>query len=127
MNLVPVEVRPSVTINGHTLEVELARTAGEQQRGLSNHGPLMKNQGMLFVFSDKQTRQFWMKEMLFPLDIIWIDDDRIVKIDKNLPPEGRNPKNLYSSGQPVNFVLEVNAGWADSHAILVGAQVERQF
>ena len=107
-------------ISGQTIEVEIADTPASQSRGLSNHPPLAENQGMLFVFSDRQIRSFWMKEMLFPLDIIWLDGNRIVKISTNLPPEGVTPSKIYSSDLPANYVLEVNAGWADRAGIKVG-------
>lgn len=109
--------RPMVKIAGQGIEVELARTPAEQAQGLSDHAPLADNQGMLFIFPDQQVRQFWMKDMLFPLDIIWLSNNRIIKIDRNLAPEGEKPKNLYSSNLPVDRVLEINAGWADKHRV----------
>jgi uncharacterized membrane protein (UPF0127 family) len=112
-----------LVINGHQVAVEVADTPEKQIRGLSNHAPLNDDQGMLFVFPDKQLRTFWMKKMLFPLDIIWIDDDRIVKISGDLPPEGLNPKKIYDSGKPINYVLEVNAGWAMRNGIKIGDSV----
>jgi hypothetical protein len=68
---------------------------------------------MLFIFSDSQNRTFWMKNMLFPLDIIWINDGKIVNISRNLPPEGDLPSNKYHSGRPADHVLEINSGLSD--------------
>lgn len=65
-----------------------------------------------------------MRLMHFPLDIIWITDGKIVKIDKNLPPEGTEPKEHYSSGQPVNYVLELNAGFTLDNMIQIGDKVQ---
>jgi len=79
---------------------------------------------MLFVFKDKRERTFVMRNMNFPLDIIWIKDDKIIKIDKNLPPEGAKPKKLYNSDKPVNYVLEVNAGFTDKYGIEISNEVE---
>ena len=79
---------------------------------------------MLFPFDNKQNHTFVMRDMMFPLDIIWIDENKIVKIDKNLPPEGHDFKKLYSSNQPVNNVLEVNAGFTDKKNIKVGDILE---
>jgi len=113
-----------VSINGRTVAVEIADTPASQSRGLSNHPPLAENQGMLFIFPDRQTRTFWMKEMLFPLDIIWLDGNRIVKISANLPAEGVSPSKIYSSDSPVNYVLEVNAGWADRAGVKIGELID---
>ncbi len=91
--------------------------------GLSFRESICENCGMLFPFEEKSEKTFVMRDMLFPLDIIWISDDIIVKIDKNLPPEGSNPKNFYKSETPVNFVLEVNGGFTDDYNIGVGDKV----
>lgn len=115
---------PNVRINGRTFLVEVADEPFEHINGLSGHVPLLGNQGMIFVFADKQVRRFWMKDMLFPLDIIWIEDGTIVKIDKELAPEGKQPDNHYSSLQPVNYVLEINAGLADQYGFKIGDKAD---
>ncbi|MCX6796303.1 MAG: DUF192 domain-containing protein, partial [Candidatus Falkowbacteria bacterium] len=96
----------------------------EWNRGLSYQKTLGENGGMLFIFPDYQVRSFWMKDMNFPLDIIWIKDDKIVKISANLAPEGNQPKNIYSSDEPVNYVLEVNAGFCGKNKIKIGEQIQ---
>jgi len=116
--------KPYVKIKNSIIKVEIADDFEEQIKGLSNRDSLDDNSGMLFVFPDKQIRRFWMKDMRFPLDIIWINDNKIVKIDKNLPPEGEKPQNIYSSEIPVNYVLEVNGGYCSKHNINVGSEVE---
>ena len=78
---------------------------------------------MLFVFSDKQERIFVMRNMYFPLDIIWIDGDKIVNISKNLLPKGPRPEVFYHSDAPVDYVLEVNAGLADKFNFKIGDKV----
>jgi uncharacterized membrane protein (UPF0127 family) len=64
-----------------------------------------------------------MKDMLFPLDIIWIKDDKIVNLSRNLSPSD-NPQNQTDSVWLVNFVLEVNAGFIDNNDIKVGDEVK---
>lgn len=119
-----------VTINNKKIKIEIADTPELQYQGLSNKKELCDNCGMLFVFSDKQVRTFVMRNMNFPLDIIWIDDNlsaqagKIVKINKNAIPESSNPVMRYSSDLPVNYVLEVNAGFCDGNEIKVGDSVE---
>lgn len=111
---------PSVEINKSIVKVEVADDFQEQLQGLSNRTRLNSDAGMLFVFSDKQERTFWMKQMNFPIDILWISDNKIVNISKNLAPEGEYPKNKYSSQQKANYVLEVNAGFAEENQIKIG-------
>ena len=69
------------------------------------------DQGMLFVFEEESLRSFWMKNMLIPLDIIWLDKDkRIVYIEENVPPCKEDPCPTYTSQIPAMFVLELKAG-----------------
>jgi len=112
------------TINRQTINIiKIAKTPTEHSKGLSSHPAMSDDEGMLFEFSDHQVRQFWMKEMLFPLDIIWINDSRIVNISKNLPPEGLRPVKIYSSINPADTVLEINAGISDKYKFKIGDQV----
>ncbi len=127
-----LEKNKTIKINDHEITVETADTPEEQYRGLSNQESLCENCGMLFIFNDKSERTFVMREMNFPLDIIFIDGDplageagKIVKIYKNLPPEGAEPKNVYKSGEPVDYVLEVNGGFSDKNGIGVGDVIEK--
>ena len=113
----------TVVINDKKIKVEIADEFLEVKQGLSDREKLADKKGMLFVFEDKNERIFWMKNMHFPLDIIWIEDEKIVGIEKNLPPEGENPKKQYYSKIPVNYVLEVNAGFTDKNNIKVGDKV----
>jgi uncharacterized protein len=105
------------------INVELADTPRAQIQGLSDRKKLEDGYGMLFVFADKQNRNFWMKNMHFPLDIIWLEDQKIVKISDNLPPEGESPQKHYLVETPVNYVLEVPAGFCKKHKIEIGNQV----
>jgi hypothetical protein len=123
-NPVYTSAGPNVVINKKLVQVETVDDFIKQTQGLSDRSSLGENNGMLFVFSDKQVRRFWMKNMKFPLDIIWIEDNAVVKIDKNLPPAGDKPTISYDSSIPVNFVLEVNAGWADKNKIKIGNLVK---
>jgi len=111
----------TVVINKQAFAVEVATDFTHWRQGLSDRSSLKKETGMLFVFPDKQVRRFWMKNMHFPLDIIWIKDHQVVHISRNLPPEGEKPKKIYSSLVPVNYVLEINAG--EGAKIKVGDRV----
>ncbi len=118
--------KSTVKINNRTFNVEVMDTPEKQQQGLSGKESLPQNQGMLFVFDDKAYHYFWMKNMKFPIDIIFIEDDKIVSIVKNAPPakpEEENPP-LYKSGGPINRVLEINSGLTDKYKFKAGDKVE---
>lgn len=107
---------------GETLvEVEIADTAHERQQGLSGRPSLSTGKGMLFLFPAPDRYGFWMKNVAFPLDILWIARGRVVGIEERVPtvPLGEDPP-LYYPAEPVMHVLEVPAGWADEHGIKPG-------
>lgn len=109
--------------NDVIVNVDIARTSSEHAQGLSDREELPEGRGMLFVFKEKEQRSFHMKDMNFPIDIIWLSDDKITRISRNLPPEGKNPSNRYSSENPVNYVLEVPANFCEQNNISVGNSV----
>lgn len=115
-----------VKIGENVFNVEIAKSIRELSKGLAGHAPLLDDQGMLFVFSWRGTQNFWMKGMEFPIDIIWIKDGQILGIEKNVPPPGENGGETptYSSPEPVDRVLEINAGLSDKIGINKGDKVE---
>jgi uncharacterized membrane protein (UPF0127 family) len=77
---------------------------------------------MLFTYRTRERRAFWMKGMRFPLDIVWIDCDRVTGVERNAPvPDGGLP--LYRSSGLVDRVLEVRAGWAARNRVGAGDAV----
>ena len=116
--------QPNVVINNTVISVMVADEADEQYQGLSDRESMNKDSGMLFVFPDYQVKTFVMRRMQFPLDIIYIKDNKVVKIYKNLEPEGDNPVNKYTSPEPINYVLEINGGFSEVYGIEEGDEVE---
>jgi uncharacterized protein len=116
----------TVTINEQTFNVEVADTPESQQTGLSNRESLPEDQGLLFVFETKGFHTFWMKNMAFPIDIIFINDETVVSVVKNAEvPESPDAElQLYRPTEPINKVLEINAGLADEYDIKEGDKVE---
>src|SRR5215210_5980484 len=77
----------SVKIKGFDINVSLAETPEQQTKGLSIKNNLSENEGMLFIFDAPKKNSFWMKDMKFPLDIVWINSNYgIIHIEKNLQP-----------------------------------------
>jgi uncharacterized membrane protein (UPF0127 family) len=100
------------------LDIEIANTDYEIQTGLMYRESMEENQGMLFVFEDARQRFFYMKNTKIPLDIIYIDTNKkIVSFQKNAKPfnEASLPSNV-----PAKYVLEVNAGLADTWGLASG-------
>jgi uncharacterized membrane protein (UPF0127 family) len=122
--------KAEVSLKGETFKVDVADTPAKQARGLGGRESLDRNEGMLFVFGGSRVRSFWMKDVLIPLDIIWISDDVVVGFDANVPAEpGVSTMNLkkYASPESVNYVLEVAAGTVDRLRLKVGDEVSIQF
>lgn len=112
----------SITIDGIDLNVAVAETADEMARGFSGRTGLAEDEGMLFVYDTPGFYSFWMKEMLFPIDILWIGEDfQVVDITKNFKPESF-PQTVKPQ-KPVQYVVEVNAGWVEEHRIHIGSPV----
>ena len=107
-------------INQQVINVEIAENNQEWYQGLSNRDNLCDACGMYFIFPTKDKLDFVMRDMKFPLDIIFIEDDKIINIAANLAPEGSDTKNIYSSLSKANRVLEVNAGYCEKYGIKEG-------
>jgi uncharacterized membrane protein (UPF0127 family) len=110
------------------LLVELADTDSKKSAGLSDRQTMPLDAGMLFVFEPESTPKFWMKNMNFDLDLIWINKNKIVGITPNVPAPAAGktkPQNLPLHSPPlkVDQVLEVNAGWAEKNNIKVGDDI----
>ncbi|MFA5125118.1 MAG: DUF192 domain-containing protein [Patescibacteria group bacterium] len=114
----------SLTLGGHEIKVEIVDTAVSRVNGLSGRESLCASCGMLFVYDNSAKRAFWMKNMNFPLDIIWLNDNRAVGFSEALEPEGEEPSRTYASPEPVDMVLEVNAGFVAKNGIKAGDPVQ---
>lgn len=113
-----------VVIGEVRIPVLIAETNEELRRGLSGMASLDKGAGMLFIFPKADTYTFWMPNMNFPIDIIWINDGVVVDIHHNVSNEFDldNPK-IYTPKEPAQYILEVNAGIAEEHNIKIGDSV----
>lgn len=114
----------SLSIDGQSWKVETVSTPASLEQGLSNRSDLPAKSGMLFVFNELTERTFWMKNMKFPLDLVFIKDDKILKIDIGAQPEGDNPQKYYYSNGAVNRVLEINAGEARTYNLKTGDKIK---
>ena len=105
------------------MSVFVAQTTDELESGLSFQDRLPADRGMIFVFSTVSDYGFWMRDMKFPLDIVWIDKDKkIIGISSNLSPE--TYPTVFSPISPVLYVLEVNAGEAQKTGMATGTMLK---
>ncbi|MDX2163867.1 MAG: DUF192 domain-containing protein [Gammaproteobacteria bacterium] len=99
------------TLDHVPLQVEVVQSPEAQQRGLSGRKYLAKNTGMLFVFPKEDYYSFWMKDMLFPIDIIWMNKDyKIVYVKKDAQPCTLFSCPKFTPDMPAQYVLEVSPG-----------------
>ena len=103
--------------NGVNIVAEVASSPKSRQRGLMYRLNLKNDTGMLFVFSESQSRSFWMKETYSPLSIAYLNEVGVI-----LNIENMSPLNLSSvqSSSPAMYALEMNEGWFQKNGIGVG-------
>jgi uncharacterized membrane protein (UPF0127 family) len=123
---IPDDTLTKITVKDKEIKVEIMDTPALRAQGLSGKESLPQDQGMLFIFDNYSTPGFWMKEMNFPIDIIWIKDDKILDITKNIPPPATPTSTLpsYFPQSQINYVLEVNANWTNQNNIQIGDNVQ---
>lgn len=117
---------PAVFIDNRIkISVTVASTTAAITKGLSGSVSLDQDSGMLFIFNTPERYRFWMPDMNYSLDMIWIGSDmKIVDISRNVPPllDKSNPI-YYRPDVPAQYVLEVNAGWAERNQVVIGNTV----
>ena len=114
-------------IGNAEINVQIADTIKTRADGLSGREQLADNEGMLFIFPYSGKHGFWMKDMNFNLDIIWIKDDKIIAISENVQkPKTKNWSELDTVYPPedVNIVLEVNSGFSGANNLKIGDSAE---
>ena len=121
--------KKEIKIGEAIFKVRIYDNPASRSLGLSGTKILKEDEGMLFLFSEEEIQKFWMKDMKFPIDIIWIKGNTVVGIIMGAEPEplvvsGAEPDyTIYSSPEPVDKVLEINAGLSQRLGIRVGDTV----
>jgi uncharacterized membrane protein (UPF0127 family) len=119
-----------VEIGTHVFTAEVAKSESEKEIGLSSRSSIAEDRGMIFIFDTPGMYSFWMKKMQFPLDLIFIKDDKIVTIFKQVTPPpsdidiADNQLPIYTPQSDINKVLEINSGLVDKYGIKVGDTVK---
>lgn len=110
-----------VIINSREFSVEIADTSEKRSKGLGGRDNLCETCGMLFIFPEAGNYSFWMKDMKFPLDIIWISKGKIAYIARNIPVDF---KEIVNPSISTDKVLEINAGLSDKYGISINDDVK---
>lgn len=117
----------TIRLGGRELLVLVADTVSRRYRGLSQRDSLGKYGGMLFIFPARGAHPMVMRQMRWPLDIIWIDNGQIVDMALNVWPEPGKPEGEltpYASRLPATMVLELPAGFIGERRLSIGDAVE---
>ena len=113
----------TISIAGMSVHVAIANTEAAREQGLSGISGLAGDQGMLFVFEKDGMYSFWMKDMLFSIDMLWISSDgRVVYIVPSASPA--TYPHAFTPHTLAKYVLEVPAGFATQHKIGVGSKLQ---
>ena len=119
-------LKAKVSIEDFELSAEIPVTGELMSKGLSVKNQLRENESMLFVFEEPSRHAFWMKDMKFPIDIIWLDSNgKIVHMEENLMP---CPLVLicpsHSPNADSQYVLETTAGFTQRNNISLGTNIK---
>ena len=117
----------NIVLDGERLNILIARNMDQQYKGLSDRNDLGKYDGMLFVYQDAFRIGVVMRDMRFPIDVVWSNDGVVVDIAPNLQPEpGVKNEDLrvYFPRDKANSFLELEAGWAKKHDLKIGDKLE---
>lgn len=114
----------NLSIGLQQFNVEVATTLEQQVQGLSNRQFLEPMSGMLFIYKDLVSPGFWMKDMKFSIDIIWVKDNTVIGWTVAHPVLIGEELPIYYPPEPINRVLEVNAGTVEKIGLKIGDTIE---
>ncbi len=107
-----------VTFGNEQVRVYVADDPDERSRGLQGYGPLADGEGMVFIFTDACIRTFAMKDVTFPIDVLFIGEDMTASAIEPLDP---GDTRTVSSPGPSRYVVELPQGWAAENGIVAGS------
>lgn len=112
-----------LNIDDERLSLHVADTAQEKRSGLSGRKTLSDDEGMIFVYDSLGYPGIWMKNMYFPIDVLWLDKDFfVVHAESGITPD--TFPRTFRPDEPARYVLEVRAGFIDRFNVQVGGQLD---
>ena len=120
----PIKAR--IVVNGFAILADVAITDEDQIKGLSIRDQMNESEGMLFVYGEPSRQSFWMKDMKFPIDIIWLNETgSVVHVEENLRPCVPSLEcQSFSPNENTQYVLETVAGFAQKHHLKIGTDID---
>ena len=113
--------QPTMRLGDATFTIRVARTDAERRQGLSGTAKLDDSQAMILAFPGDNRWGVWMKDMRYPIDIIWLNESKwVVDVRRNVKPESY--PTTYRPGIDARYVVEVKAGAVDRHRITIGSR-----
>jgi uncharacterized membrane protein (UPF0127 family) len=111
-----------IIVGGKTFIIDAVQSKYSMEKGLSGKDSLSDNEGMLFIFKKPDIYGIWMKDMKFPIDIIWIDSNmQIVSIEKSVSPD--TYPQIFKPTTAALYVLEISAGQSNFLNLKIGDKV----
>ncbi len=122
----PSSTKPTATIDGHTFQIEIAKSAQDKEAGLTKYNSIKEDFGMYFPFDREGIYPFWMKNMKFPIDILFLNNNKIINIEENAQPVSSNSEIVptYAPQNPSNAVLEISAGLSKKYGFKIGDELK---
>lgn len=124
-NVIPVPVVPAETdvrvigLAGQDIRVTVVSTPEARAKGLGGRSGLAADEGMLFVFETDAKYRFWMKDMLFSIDMLWLSETgEVVDMRESVSPA--TYPEVFTPNAPARYVLELPAGFAEAYSVKVG-------
>ena len=117
----------NIVLDGNRLNVLIARNAEQQYKGLSARDDLGEYDGMIFVYPNPFIIGVVMRDMRFPIDVVWFYDNKVVDIAPNLqlePGVSNEDLRVYFPRDKANMFLELEAGWVEEHQLKIGDTLE---
>ncbi len=116
----------SAQVQDKKIKLLIADDEEEKRKGLSNRKELKEDTGMIFLFEKSDKYSFWMKDVSFSLDLIYLQGDTVVDIIKNVPPQAGKQGTLpvYTPTTDANRVLEVQGGFSDKNGLKIGDKIK---
>jgi uncharacterized protein len=114
-------------IGNRIVGLEVAETSEQQATGLMYRTTLAGDRGMLFEFNPPQNVRFWMKDVVIPLDMIFVKDGKVKAILAAVPPCKTTPCPTYGPGISIDRVIELRGGRAKELGLNVGASIDIKF
>lgn len=112
-----------IKIGDNILNTIVSRTDETREKGLSDNPGLKSDEAMLFVFDYDLVPRFWMKDMLFPIHIFWIDSNYVIyNVEENVMPS--TYPSTFSPKAPIRFVLETSVEFSNNPKEYIGKKIE---